>query len=204
MAVIFIFFNNCTKKEDKKTSSKMVENTSTTSSTIDKKPTIAVNKSTLEIKKTAFSNTLEVKTTNGEITPKTAPSKPKMVSANNKIYINLSKIINSLKIGQTVNTEQLLATKKIPEDAGKSVKSITKVSTTEMDIKWKSKWMIEKVSDVELEDSRLKVVFKDGIVYTSGNAIGIDYDGKVYKTLIIKGDRAYIPGVKKYSWKIGR
>lgn len=123
--------------------------------------------------------------------------------ANYKIYNNLKSLLGSLKVGQTMTKEQLVATKKVPDDALKIVRSVSKVSENELDVKWKSKWLLESVSDVELKDGRVKVDFGKGLVYTSGSAIGIDYNDKVYTKLVIKGDRAYIPTVKKYSWKIG-
>jgi hypothetical protein len=89
----------------------------------------------------------------------------------------------------------LVATQTVPEDALKIIKSIRKVSENELEIKWKSKWMIEKIS---------KVKFANNMIYTSGNAIGIEYQNKIYTDLIIKGDRAYIPSIKEYSWRIGK
>ena len=50
----------------------------------------------------------------------------------------------------------------------------------------------------------IKINFKDDLVDTSGNAIGIKYNGKVYTELKIKANKAYTPPVKEYSWKIGK
>ncbi|MDD2985625.1 hypothetical protein [Flavobacterium sp.] len=50
----------------------------------------------------------------------------------------------------------------------------------------------------------IKINFKDDLVYTSGNAIGIKYNEKVFTKLKIKANKAYIPSVKEYSWKIGK
>lgn len=126
------------------------------------------------------------------------------VPANFKIYHNLKRLLNSIKVGETQTKEDLIASGKVPNDALKIVKSVTKVSENELSVQWKSTWLVEKVSDVKLNDDKIKIKFKNDLVYTSGKAIGIKYDGKVYTDLIIKGDRAYIPTVKQYTWKIGK
>ena len=116
----------------------------------------------------------------------------------------MSAILNAIQVGQTVTKEELIKQNKLPKDASSIVKSVKKTAENELYIEWKSTWLVEKVSDVKLNDDRIKVEFKDNIVYTSGPAIGIKYDGKIYTDLIIKGDRAYIPSVKEYSWRIGK
>lgn len=126
------------------------------------------------------------------------------ITKNYKIYTNLSIILNAIQVGQTVTKEELINLNKLPKDASSIVKSVKKTAENELYIEWKSTWLVEKVSDVKLNDDKIKVEFKDNIVYTSGPAIGIKYKGKIYTDLIIKGDRAYIPSVKEYSWRIGK
>lgn len=138
--------------------------------------------------------------------PSLSKTEPKSVAIPKdfKIYTNLSAILNAIQIGQTVTKQELINQNKLPKDASSMVKSIKKIAENELYIEWKSTWLVEKVSDVKLNDDKIKVEFKDNIVYTSGPAIGIKYEGKIYTELIIKGDRAYIPSVKEYSWRIGK
>lgn len=138
--------------------------------------------------------------------PTLRKTEPKSIAIpkNHKIYNNLSAILNAIQVGQTVTKEELIKQKKLPKDASSIIKSVKKTAENELYIEWKSTWLVEKVSDVKLNDDKIKVEFKDDIVYTSGPAIGIKYDGKIYTDLIIKGDRAYIPSVKEYSWRIGK
>ena len=134
---------------------------------------------------------------------KTEP-KSVAIAKNHKIYNNLSAILNAIQVGQTVTKEELIKQNKLPKDASSIIKSVKKTAENELYIEWKSTWLVEKVSDVKLNDDKIKVEFKNNVVYTSGPAIGIKYDGKIYTDLIIKGDRAYIPSVKEYSWRIGK
>ncbi|MGG7033960.1 MAG: hypothetical protein ACI7YS_02055 [Flavobacterium sp.] len=121
---------------------------------------------------------------------------------NYRIYGNLKKIIDFIPIGQTVSREELMAANIVPEDAAKLVKTITRISKDELEIKWKNTWMVEKISDVRFKDSRMKISFSKDLVYTSGDAIGIEYENKIHNNLTIKDDRAYIPNVKEYCWRI--
>ncbi|MRX66757.1 hypothetical protein GJU42_02125 [Flavobacterium resistens] len=126
--------------------------------------------------------------------------------ANDKLlnFVNIRKILNNCKMGQTMTQEQLTQNFEIPEEAVKLVKSVTKTAENELSVKWKSTWLVEKVSDAELEDGKMKVKFKANKMYMSGNAIGIKYNRKIYNNLVIVGRSAYIPSVKGYSWQIGR
>lgn len=117
---------------------------------------------------------------------------------------NLKKILSLSKIGQTLNQKDLTENFEIPKEAVKLVKSITKTSEDEIAIKWRSTWFIEKVSDAKFKDGLMKITFKANKLYTSGTAIGIKYDKKIHNELIIIGRSAYIPGVKGYSWQIGK
>jgi len=119
-------------------------------------------------------------------------------------FVNVRKILAKCKLGQTMTQKQLTEHFAIPEEAVKLVKSITKTAENELSVKWQSTWLVEKVSDAELEDGKMKVVFKANKMYTSGNAIGIKYNRKTYNNLVIVGRSAYIPSVKGYSWQIGK
>lgn len=126
--------------------------------------------------------------------------------ANDKLlnFINIRRILDNCKMGQTMTQKELTQNFEIPEEAVKLVKSVTKTAENELSVKWKSTWLVEKVSDAELEDGKMKVKFKANKMYMSGNAIGIKYNRKIYTNLIIIGRSAYIPSVKGYSWQIGR
>lgn len=128
----------------------------------------------------------------------------KRTDENLMTFVNLRKILSLTKIGQTLTQDELTENFKIPEDAVKLVKTVTKTAENELAVKWQSTWFVEKVSDAELEDGRMKVIFKSNKMYTSGKAIGIKYNKKIYNNLVIIGRSAYIPSVKGYSWQIGR
>lgn len=119
-------------------------------------------------------------------------------------FVNLRKILYGSKIGQTLTQEQLTQRFEIPEEAVKLVKSITKTDDDEIAVKWRSTWLVEKISDAKFKDGLMKITFKANKLYTSGTAIGIKYDKKIYNELVIIGRSAYIPGVKGYKWQIGK
>ncbi|KQB38278.1 hypothetical protein [Flavobacterium aquidurense] len=119
-------------------------------------------------------------------------------------FVNLRKILSGSKIGQTLTQEQLTQKLEIPQEAVKLVKSITKTNEDEIAVKWRSTWFVEKVSDAKFKDGLMKIKFKANKLYTSGTAIGIKYDKKIYNELVIIGCSAYIPGIKGYSWQIGK
>lgn len=154
----------------------------------------------------AVKNDIEIKTPIQHTTPKTANPSNVKKEVNDKLmsFVNLRKILDKCKMGQTMTQKQLTENFEIPEEAVKLVKSVTKTAENELAVKWQSTWFVEKVSDAELEDGKMKVVFKANKMYTSGNAIGIKYNKKIYNNLIIIGRSAYIPSVKGYSWQIGR
>ena len=201
LCCFFYVFNGCGKKDKKQKTIPKVETqtaTSTVSSDTIIGETTVVDENSV-IKSDEFKSS-ETKTTETlKVTQKNIA-----VQKNYKIYTNLQKLLNSIGLGETKTKQQLIDSKVVPEDALQIVKSVTKVSENELEIAWKSTWLVEKVSDVKLKDDKIKVSFKNGLVYTSGNAIGIKYEGEVYHDLIIKGDRAYIPSVKEYNWKIGK
>ncbi|WP_281235376.1 hypothetical protein [Flavobacterium gelatinilyticum] len=112
--------------------------------------------------------------------------------------------IAECKTGETLTQKELIENHNIPADGIKLIKSITKTAEDEIEIKWKSTWFIEKISDAKFTDAKIKFKFEANKMYTSGNAIGIKYKKKIYTDLIIIGTKAYIPSVKGYHWKIGK
>jgi hypothetical protein len=119
-------------------------------------------------------------------------------------YANFKKMLSNTKIGEIITQKELTETHHLPEEGVKLIKSIVKLSKDEIAIQWKSTWMIEKISDAKFKDSKLKIKFDKNQMYTSGDAIGIKYNKKIYTDLIIKSGSAYIPTVKGYYWQIGK
>lgn len=142
--------------------------------------------------KTVTENTSETNTTKPEIKKVKAPS-----------FVYIKKILNECETGVTMTQEDLEAKFKIPKEAMKLVKSVTKTAPDELDIKWKSTWLVEKISDAKFKDGKLKMRFEDNKMYTSGGAISIKYEKKLYSDLILIGRAAYIPTVKGFYWQIG-
>ena len=202
---LLISFLNCGKNEKKTDSSyekiQTVEKDNNSSLIIEEK---IENSTTQKIDSEITKKEPVIAATEPIPTLRKTESKSVAIPKNHKIYNNLSAILNAIQVGQTVTKEELIKQNKLPKDASSIVKSVKKTAENELYIEWKSTWLVEKVSDVKLNDDKIKVEFKDNIVYTSGPAIGIKYDGKIYTDLIIKGDRAYIPSVKEYSWRIGK
>lgn len=190
----------CNKNEKK-------ENFSTSLKQIENSLVVLDSNSTEKIEPTetfldTFSKTSIQNVDKKEATPKI--TKQNVIAVDYPMYTNLKTILSSFKIGETQTKEELITAHLIPEEALKIVKSVTKVAENELTIEWKSTWLIEKFSDVEFQDGNIKLEFKDDLIYTSGEAIGIKYDGKVYTDLKIKKNKAYIKSVKEYSWKIGK
>lgn len=119
-------------------------------------------------------------------------------------YENLKKILSNSEIGDTITQKELTQNFKIPKEAVKIVKSITKTAEDEIAVKWKSTWLLETISDAKFNDGIMKITFRANKLYTSGTAIGIKYEKKIYNNLVIIGSSAYIPSVKGYSWQIGK
>lgn len=116
----------------------------------------------------------------------------------------IQKILNGCEIGETLNQDDLSKQLEIPKDAIKLVKSVTKIAEDEIDVKWKSTWAVEKLSDAKFKDGRIKARFANNSVYISGGAIAIKCDKKIYTDFLITGRKATIPSIKGYYWKIGR
>jgi len=119
-------------------------------------------------------------------------------------FTNIRKILSGAEIGETLTQKELIDNFEIPKNAVKLVKSITKTAEDEIALKWRSTWFLEKVSDAKLRDGRMKIKFVANKMYTSGKAIGIKYNKKIYNDLVIIGQSAYIPNVKGYHWQIGK
>jgi len=117
-------------------------------------------------------------------------------------FVYIKKILNKCEIGVPMTQKELQANFNIPKEAIQLVESVTKIAPDELDIKWKSTWLVEKVSDAKFNDGKLKVRFDKNKMYTSGNAIGIKYKKKMYTDLILIGHSAYIPTVKGFYWEI--
>jgi hypothetical protein len=118
------------------------------------------------------------------------------------IYIKL--ILEKCKIGVPMTQKDLEKNYNIPKEGIQLVKSITKISENELDVKWKSTWLIEKISDAKFKDGRLKVRFDKDKMYTSGGAIAIKHEKKLYTDLLLVGQSAYIPKIKGFYWQIGK
>jgi len=119
-------------------------------------------------------------------------------------HYTIQKILNGCEMGKTLTQDDLSKNLAIPKDAIKLVKSITKVSEDEIDVKWNSTWAVEKLSDAKFKDGRIKARFVDNSVYISGGAIAIKCEKKIYTDFVVTGRKAQIPSVKGYYWKIGR
>lgn len=133
-------------------------------------------------------------------TPTITPSKKPTKTS----FVYIKKILNECQTGVTMTQEDLEKKFNIPKEAMKLVKSVTKVAPNELEIKWKSTWMVEKVSDAKFKDGILKVRFEDNKMYASGGAISIKYEKKLYSDLVLVGRAARIPSVKGYYWQIGK
>ncbi|OOG74534.1 hypothetical protein [Flavobacterium sp. A45] len=139
-----------------------------------------------------------------EIAAPSTPDVPAVKKAKAPSFVYIKKILNECEIGKTMTQEDLQHQFNIPKEAIQLVKTVTKISENELDIKWKSTWLIEKMSDAKFKDGRLKVRFEKNKMYTSGGAIGIKYEKKMYTDLYLIGRSAYIPTVKGYYWQIGK
>lgn len=131
-------------------------------------------------------------------------SEPKTIKKTVPSFVYIKKILNESKIGVPMTQKDLQANFNIPKEAIQLVQSVTKISDNELEIKWKTTWLIEKMSDAKFKDGRLKVRFEKNRMYTSGGAIGIKYEKKMYTDLYLIGRAAYIPTVKGYYWQIGK
>jgi hypothetical protein len=162
-------------------------------------------KKEIEIEKTTTETSKNNSTKEPE-TPETAiiTDKPVDQKVKTPSFVYIKKILNECKIGVPMTQEDLQANFKIPKEAIQLVKSITKISDDELEVKWKSTWLIEKMSDAKFNDGRLKVRFEKNRMYTSGDAIAIKYEKKMHTDLYLIGRSAYIPTVKGYYWQIGK
>ncbi|WP_428230168.1 hypothetical protein [Flavobacterium sp.] len=174
----------------------------------------SISKSTVEtisaVKDSIAKTILHKKTSNNKTTTAEATTAKDSTEAGTldpeklKGFSYLKKILSTCKMGETLTQKELIEEHNIPKEGVKLIKSITKTAEDEIDIKWKSTWFVEKISDAKFTDARMKIKFEANKMYTSGKAIGIKYNKKIYNDLIIIGTSAYIPSVKGYHWKIGK
>lgn len=168
-----------------------------------------ISESTIETVK-QYKNTIVDQITEEEILTENASTlndsvvKPEIENDKFLGITSFKKFISDCKTGETLTQKELIENHDVPADGIKLIKSITKTSEDEIEIKWKSTWFIEKISDAKFRDAKIKFKFEANKMYTSGNAIGIKYKKKIYTDLIIIGTKAYIPSVKGYHWKIGK
>lgn len=155
---------------------------------------------------TAAETSVETPIDNTAKTPDNSiPSqKPPIKKAKAPSFVYIKKILNECEIGKVMTQEDLQRQFNIPKEAIQLVKTVTKISDNELDIKWKTTWLVEKMSDAKFNDGRLKVRFEKNRMYTSGGAIGIKYEKKLYTDLYLIGRSAHIPTVKGYYWQIGK
>lgn len=167
-----------------------------------------ISESTVETVK-EYKNSIVDKITTTEIpqNKQTVNDSITAVEIENEKFLGITsfkKLISDCKTGETLTQKELIENHNIPADGIKLIKSITKTAEDEIEIKWKSTWFIERISDAKFTDAKMKIKFEANKMYTSGKAIGIKYKKKVYTDLIIIGTKAYIPSVKGYHWKIGK
>jgi len=198
--LLLLFFVSCSKNAKEK----IIEVTDGISNKIE-----TISKSTVETV-TAYKNSVVDKITKTEIISENEETKSDSIIEKetvNEKFLGITyfkKILSDCKTGETLTQEQLIKDHNIPADGIKIIKSITKTAEDEIEVKWKSTWFVERISDAKFTDAKMKLKFEANKMYTSGKAIGIKYNKKIYTDLIIIGNKAYIPSVKGYHWKIGK
>jgi hypothetical protein len=198
--LLLLFFVSCSKNAKEQ----IIEVTDGISNKIE-----TISKSTVETV-TAYKNSVVDKITNTEIISENEETKSDSIIEKetvNEKFLGITyfkKILSDCKTGETLTQEQLIKDHNIPADGIKIIKSITKTAEDEIEVKWKSTWFVERISDAKFTDAKMKLKFEANKMYTSGKAIGIKYNKKIYTDLIIIGNKAYIPSVKGYHWKIGK
>jgi hypothetical protein len=198
--LLLFFFVSCSKNAKKQ----IIEVKDGISNKIE-----TISKSTVETV-TAYKNSVVDKITKTEIVSENEETKNDSIIEKetvNEKFLGITyfkKILSDCKTGETLTQEQLIEDHNIPADGIKIIKSITKTAEDEIEVKWKSTWFVERISDAKFTDAKMKLKFEANKMYTSGKAIGIKYNKKIYTDLIIIGNKAYIPSVKGYHWKIGK
>lgn len=169
-----------------------------------------ISKSTVETVTDYKNSIVEGITTTKEI----VSEKPEIVKdsiiekeSGNEKFLGITyfrKFLSDCKTGEIVTQKELIENHNVPAEGIRLIKSITKTAEDEIEVKWKSTWFVERISDAKFTDAKIKIKFEANKMYTSGKAIGIKYNKKIYTDLIIIGNSAYIPSVKGYHWKIGK
>ena len=168
-----------------------------------------ISESTIETVK-AYKNSITDKISKTEIIPENTETTIDSIierEIGNEKFLGITyfkKFLADCKTGETLTQKELIEDHNIPADGIKMIKSITKTAEDEIEVKWKSTWFVERISDARFTDAKMKLKFEANKMYTSGEAIGIRYNKKIYTDLIIIGNKAYIPSVKGYHWKIGK
>jgi hypothetical protein len=199
-ALLLFFFISCSKNAKKQ----IIEATDGISNKIE-----TISASAVETVK-AYKNSIVDKITKTEIVSENAETTNDSIiekETENEKFLGITyfkKILSDCKTGETLTQKELIEDHNIPADGIKIIKSITKTADDEIEVKWKSTWFIEQISDAKFTDAKMKLKFEANKMYTSGKAIGIKYNKKIYTDLIIIGNKAYIPSVKGYHWKIGK
>lgn len=199
-ALLLFFFISCSENAKKQ----LKEATNGISNKIE-----TLSQSTVETVK-AYKNSIVDKITKTEIIPENTEIKSDSIiekETDNEKFLGIAyfkKILSDCKTGETLTQKELIEDHNVPADGIKIIKSITKTAEDEIEVKWKSTWFVEKISDAKFTDAKMKLKFEANKMYTSGKAIGIKYNKKIYTDLIIIGNNAYIPSVKGYHWKIGK
>lgn len=205
--LIFSFFINCGKNDKN-------EKVTTTIISKEKKEKKIILTNVIQKKDTIYKFAVDsVKATKKSFLRKRNYKKKKITDFTNNqtspqkatipSFFYLKKIVEECKIGVLMTRKDLETNFNIPKDAMKLIKSITKTGSDELHIKWRTTWLIEKLSDTKFKDGKLKLRFDQNKLYISGTAIAIKHEKKLYSELILIGQSAYIPSVKGYYWQIG-
>ena len=200
-AIMTLLYCSCTKNAKEQ----LIETTEQVTDQVK-----AASKSTLETI-TDYKNSISQKiknptavTSESNETPKDSLTEKDLTKEKFLGITYFRDFLSECKIGETITQEKLIENHNIPADGIRLIKSITKTAEDEIEIKWKSTWLVERISDAKFTDAKMKIRFEANKIYTSGKAIGIRYNRKTYTDLIIIGNSAYIPTVKGFHWKIGK
>lgn len=199
-ALVICLITSCSKNSKKQ----ILEVTDGISNKIE-----TISENTIETVK-AYKNSITDKISKTEIIPENTETTIDSIierEIGNEKFLGITyfkKFLADCKTGETLTQKELIEDHNIPADGIKMIKSITKTAEDEIEVKWKSTWFVERISDARFTDAKMKLKFEANKMYTSGEAIGIRYNKKIYTDLIIIGNKAYIPSVKGYHWKIGK
>ncbi|MEO8532743.1 MAG: hypothetical protein ABI441_03290 [Flavobacterium sp.] len=201
LSLIVFFLSGCTENAKKQ----IIETSEQVTNKIK-----TISDKTIESVKTYKNSIIESVTTSDEIATESTEVKndsviePKLTNEKFLGITYFKKFLSECKTGETITQKELIENHNVPADGIRLIKSITKTAEDEIEVKWKSTWIVEQISDAKFTDAKMKIKFEANKMYTSGKAIGIKYNKKIYNDLIIIGNAAYIPSVKGFHWKIGK